>query len=58
MGHLIFYAHAGSGNHGCEAIVRASAKIIGKPITVFSMNEAQDRLYRNLMDTGGHRTGT
>lgn len=46
MGHLIFYAHAGSGNHGCEAIVRASAKIIGKPITVFSMNEAQDRLYR------------
>ena len=45
MEELVFYAHAGSGNHGCEAIVRASKEIIGQPITLYSMNDEQDRLY-------------
>ena len=42
---LTFYAHNGSENHGCEAIVRASAKILGNEITLFSVNPKQDIYY-------------
>lgn len=45
MSRLVFYAHAGAGNHGCEAIVRSSAEMLGEPVTLYSMNEAQDRQY-------------
>lgn len=45
MGRVVFYAHAGAGNHGCEAIVRASSAIIDAPITLYSMNAPQDQLY-------------
>ena len=40
-----FYAHTGSENHGCEAIVRASAKLLGNEITLFSVNPEQDIFY-------------
>ena len=41
----ILYAHAGSGNHGCEAIVRSSVKMIGEDACLFSVNPDQDREY-------------
>lgn len=40
-----FYAHAGSGNHGCEAIVRASAAILNERIMLYSINPDQDMAY-------------
>lgn len=43
---LIFYPHGGSGNHGCEAIVRSTAKIIGNHlITLFSSKKEEDKRY-------------
>ena len=39
------YAHAGSGNHGCEAIVRTSAALLDLPITLHSVRPEQDRQY-------------
>lgn len=38
---IIFYGHGGSGNHGCEAIVRSLNKIIGNtnPIIMSSKSE-------------------
>lgn len=39
------YYHAGSGNHGCEAIVRATNKILGKNLTLFSACPEEDRSY-------------
>ena len=40
-----FYAHAGSGNHGCEAIVRSSAGILKEEITLHSMRPEEDRAW-------------
>lgn len=46
MSNIIFYAHGGSGNHGCEAIVRASQKILGNiPITLLTSSPDQDIKY-------------
>ena len=45
MSKYVFYSHAGSGNHGCEAIVRSSKNIIQESITLYSMNENQDKQY-------------
>lgn len=42
---LLFYTHGGSGNHGCEALVRSGAKILdSKPLLVSSKIE-QDQAY-------------
>lgn len=43
----IFYSHGGSGNHGCEAIVRSSIKILPNysRFIVFSNNPDEDRRY-------------
>lgn len=38
----VMYPHGGSGNHGCEAIVRSSVKLIGKDVTLFSNNVNED----------------
>ena len=40
-----FYMHGGSGNHGCEAIVRSSVNILKESVTLFSMNMEQDLRY-------------
>ncbi len=45
MNRFVFYAHSGSGNHGCEAIVRSSAKVLQKKPVLFSMRPEQDVLY-------------
>lgn len=39
------YYHIGSGNHGCEAIVRASARILNQPVRLWSNHPATDRAY-------------
>lgn len=41
----VFYAHAGAGNHGCEAIVRATCNILGEKVRLFSINPEQDIKY-------------
>lgn len=45
MNNMYFFAHAGAGNHGCEAIVRSSAGILGNNITLFSAHPEEDRKY-------------
>lgn len=40
-----FYAHAGSRNHGCEAIVRTSATLLDHPVILHSIRPEQDRQY-------------
>ncbi len=45
---IALYAHGGSGNHGCEALVRSTIKAIGTKdhhFTVFSERPADDRKY-------------
>lgn len=41
----IFYSHGGSGNHGCEAIVRASTGILGDDIVLYSIRPEEDIRY-------------
>ncbi len=38
----VMYPHGGSGNHGCEAIVRSTVKLIGNDVTLFSNNVSED----------------
>ena len=38
------YPHGGSGNHGCEAIVRSTAKLLGNNLTLFTNNVDEDRM--------------
>lgn len=45
MKNFILYGHSGSGNHGCEAIVRATQKILGGVSCLFSHNPEQDIHY-------------
>lgn len=46
MSNIFLYAHGGSGNHGCEAIVRATTEILnGHNITLISSNPEEDRVY-------------
>lgn len=39
------YYHGGSGNHGCEAIVRSSLEILGQKAILHTSNIASDRTY-------------
>jgi polysaccharide pyruvyl transferase WcaK-like protein len=39
------YYHGGSANHGCEAIVRSTGKILEKPMTLWSSAPEEDRRY-------------
>lgn len=39
------YYHCGSGNHGCEAIVRSTARILNEPIRLFSSAYEEDEKY-------------
>lgn len=46
MHNLVFYGHAGSNNHGCEAIVRSSVNILGNDqVILYSYNPEQDIKY-------------
>lgn len=42
---IYLYYHGGSANHGCEAIVRSTAKILNMPITLFSTNIDEEEKY-------------
>ena len=42
MNNIKLYSHGGSKNHGCEAIVRGTYKIIDQPMTLYSMNPKED----------------
>ena len=39
------YYHGGSANHGCEAIVRSTAKILNVPIRLFTNSPEEDIEY-------------
>ncbi len=46
MKQIFLYAHGGSGNHGCEAIVRATGKVLdGYELKLISANPEEDRSY-------------
>ena len=48
MKNYVLYAHDGSGNHGCEALVRTTAKLLGVPrerLVLVSERPEEDRRY-------------
>ncbi len=48
MNHLMLYAHAGSRNHGCEAIVRSTLKILNLnniQISLATFREQEDKAF-------------
>lgn len=46
MKRVFLYAHGGSGNHGCEAIVRSTADLLNNPgLTLISSNPEEDLRY-------------
>lgn len=60
MSRIFLYAHGGSGNHGCEAIVRATARILeGNELFLISSRPEEDRHYgaadvaEVILDTDG-----
>lgn len=38
----VMYPHGGSGNHGCEAIVRSTVKLVGNDTTLFTNKMKED----------------
>lgn len=45
MNNINLYGHGGSANHGCEAIIRSTTKLLGRPITLWSGAPEQDLIY-------------
>lgn len=47
MKKILLYFHGGSGNHGCEAIVRSTYNLLGQvsQLTLLSKNPAEDEYY-------------
>lgn len=43
----VLFMHTGSGNHGCEAIVRTTANLLGGPqdVVLWSMTKSEDEKY-------------
>ena len=39
---IVLYTHAGSGNHGCEAIVNSLCKLLPKPAVLVTNRPAED----------------
>ena len=52
MKKISFYYHGGSANHGCEAIVRASTKLLNVSAMLWSAMPDSDFTYglNNLVD--------
>lgn len=42
---IVLYYHGGSANHGCEAIVRSTYKILNESITLFSSSIDEEKKY-------------
>lgn len=45
MNKIVFYMHAGSGNHGCEAIVNSVCRMLATPVAVLTNSAKEDRAY-------------
>ena len=45
MANISMYYHGGSGNHGCEAIVRGTCKILGGKTTLYTSASEEDLRY-------------
>lgn len=45
MNKLVMYYHSGSKNHGCEAIVRATAHILNRKLILYSSEKTEDCTY-------------
>lgn len=45
MKKIAMYMHGGSGNHGCEAIINSTCKMIENPVAVLSTRAEEDRKY-------------
>ncbi len=45
MARIVLYYHAGSKNHGCEAIVKATASILREKLELWSFSPEEDRQY-------------
>lgn len=43
---IVLYYHGGSRNHGCEAIIRATAKIFNERLLTYAMYPDEDKEYR------------
>ena len=43
----VLFMHTGSGNHGCEALVRTTAKLLGGPedVVLWSLTKSEDEQY-------------
>ena len=43
----VLFLHGGSGNHGCEAIIRTTSQILGGPedVVLWSFNKDEDEKY-------------
>ena len=51
MRRIVMYPHGGSGNHGCEAIVRTTVKLLeNEKIILFSENPEEDHFYLGETD--------
>lgn len=55
MNNIVLYLHSGSKNHGCEAIVRGTVKVLDNladKITLLSQEKSEDLIYgiENLID--------
>ena len=42
---IVLYMHAGSDNHGCEAIANTLIKMLSKPAVLISSRKAEDEKY-------------
>ena len=42
---IVLYMHAGSGNHGCEAIANTIIRMLPKPAIVMTNSLAEDEAY-------------
>ncbi len=49
---IVLYAHAGSGNHGCEALANTICKIVKKPVRLVTNSVKEDESYslKNLCE--------
>ena len=54
MKDIVLYMHAGSGNHGCEAIINSTVKLLNQSVAVLSVNKQEDLQYslKTLSDDG------
>ena len=55
---LVMYMHAGSGNHGCEAIVNSTCHMIKEKPVLLSYYDGEDKKYslRELCDIRGEKS--